>query len=167
MEPIREFDVGYACSPVNEGKMTDKPAIDILNDILESLIDSRDGYEKATEITERDAFRNFFARRATARRAMASAVRDEIVKLGGTPDDDGTILASAHRAFMDLRAAVQENDEAAVKAVDTGEEYLRTKFERAVEREELSGAHKALLREYLGELRADGRLVDHLEDAAS
>ena len=147
--------------------MTNNASTDVLNDILESLIDSTDGYEKAAEIAERDTFKNFFTRRAASRRAMAATVRNEITKMGGTPDADGTILASAHRVFMNIRAAVQDSDEAAIEAVETGEKHLRTKFEKALEHEELSVASKTMLRNFQGELQADGRLIDHLEDSAS
>ncbi|WP_339693339.1 PA2169 family four-helix-bundle protein [uncultured Parasphingorhabdus sp.] len=147
--------------------MTNNTSMDILNDILETLIDSAHGYEKAAEIADRTTFKNFFSRRAASRRAMAASVRNEITALGGTAENDGTILASAHRVFMGLSAALQDNDEAAIEAVETGEEYLRMKFEKALERDELSVSAKTLLRNYQGELRADGRLIDHLEDATS
>ena len=68
---------------------------------------------------------------------------------------------------MGLSAALQDNDEAAIEAVETGEEYLRKKFEKALENDELSVSAKTLLKNYQGELRADGRLIDHLEDATS
>lgn len=147
--------------------MTNNASTDILNDVLETLIDSTDGYEKAAEIADRTTLKNFFSRRAASRRAMAAAVRNEIATLGGTSDNDGTILASAHRVFMDLSAALQDNDEAAINAVDTGEEHLRKKFEKALDKDELTGSAKTLLRNYQGELRADGRLIDHLEDATA
>tara|TARA_R110002126_G_scaffold44671_10_gene127188 strand:- start:10874 stop:11317 length:444 start_codon:yes stop_codon:yes gene_type:complete len=145
--------------------MTDNKSADILNDVLETLIDSTHGYEKTAEIAERPTYKNFFSRRAASRRAMAAAVRNEITQLGGTSDTDGTILASAHRVFMGLSAAMQDNDEAAINAVETGEEHLRKKFEDALGNDDLTGSAKTLLRNYQGELRADGRLIDHLEDA--
>jgi len=147
--------------------MTNKTSTERLNNILETLIDSADGYEKAAELADRDAFKNFFTRRAASRRAMVDAVRNEITQLGGKPEADGTILASAHRVFMNLSAAVRDNDEATIEAVDTGEEYLRTKFRQALENEERSPSAKTLLRNFKGELKADGRLIDHLEDATS
>tara|TARA_R110000824_G_scaffold111734_2_gene260422 strand:- start:522 stop:965 length:444 start_codon:yes stop_codon:yes gene_type:complete len=147
--------------------MTNKTSTDILNDILETLIDSTDGYEKAAELADRSTFKDFFTRRATSRRAMAAAVRNEIAQLGGTPEADGTILASAHRVFMNISAVVRDHDEAVIEAVDNGEEYLRMKFDKALERDELSTTAKTLLRNFQGELRADGRLIDHLEEASS
>ncbi|PIX66100.1 MAG: hypothetical protein COZ43_07830 [Sphingomonadales bacterium CG_4_10_14_3_um_filter_58_15] len=147
--------------------MTNNASVDILNDILETLIDSKHGYEKAAEIADRDALKNFFSRRAASRSAMSAAVRNAIIDLGGKPEDDGTILGSAHRVFMGISAAVQDNDEAAIEAVDTGEEHLRKKFEKALDDEDLTASAQTLLRNYQGELRADGRLIDYLEDATS
>ena len=147
--------------------MPNNSSADILNDILETLIDSKNGYEKAAEIADRENLKNFFSRRAASRSAMSAAVRNEIIELGGEPESDGTILASAHRVFMGLSAAVQDNDEAAIEAVDTGEEHLRKKFEKALENEDLTVSAKTMLRSYQGELRADGRLIDYLEDATT
>lgn len=147
--------------------MTNNASVDILNDILETLINSKHGYEKAAEIADRDTLKNFFSRRAASRSAMSAAVRNAIIDLGGKPEDDGTILASAHRVFMGISAAVQDNDEAAIEAVDTGEEHLRKKFEKALDDEDLTASAQTLLRNYQGELRADGRLIDYLEDATS
>lgn len=146
---------------------TNNASIDTLNGILETLTDSKQGYEKAAETADRDTFKSFFSRRAASRSAMSAGVRNEIIELGGTPENDGTILASAHRVFMGLSAAVQDNDEAAIEAVDTGEEHLRKKFEKALDDDELSPSAKTLLRNYQGELRADGRLIDYLEDASA
>ena len=147
--------------------MNNQISTNTLNDVLETLIDSADGYEKAAELADRSIFKEFFTRRATSRRAMAAAVRDEIVQLGGQPETDGTILASAHRVFMNISAALRDHDEAVIEAVDNGEEYLRMKFDKALEHNDLPAAAKTMLRNYQGELRADGRLIDHLEEATS
>ena len=145
--------------------MTNEKTAKILNDVMETLIDSADGYEKAAEVAERPAFKQLFNRRAASRRAMVSDVRNEIVSLGGTPDDDGSILANMHRTFLSFRAAVQDNDEAAIEAVDNGEEHLRDKFEDALEKDDLTPSAHMLLKKYQGELRADVRLIDQLEDS--
>lgn len=146
--------------------MTNEASINILNGVLETLIDSSEGYEEAAKVADRETFKQFFTRRAGARRAMEASVRSEISNLGGAPAEDGTILAGAHRVFMKISAAVQDDDEAAIEAVDDGEEYLREKVEKALENEDLLPAGKTVLARFQGELKADGRLIDHLEDAA-
>lgn len=146
--------------------MSNEQTISILNDVLETLVDSTDGYEKAAEVADRPTFKEFFQRRASSRRAMAADVRNHIVELGGTPDDDGSILANMHRTFLTIRAAVQDNDDAAIEAVDNGEAHLRDQFEDALDVDDLDLSARTLLKKYQGELRADGRLIDQLEDAA-
>lgn len=146
--------------------MTNEGSIKHLNNVLETLIDSSDGYTKAAEVAERDIFKNFFVRRAAARRTMAAEVKGEIKQLGGEPENEGTILAKAHRMFLTVSAAVQDNDEAAIEAVDTGEEHLRDKIENALKTDDLSVSSKAILSNFQGELRADERLIDYLEKSA-
>lgn len=146
--------------------MTNEKSIEHLNGVLETLIDSSDGYTKAAEVADRDVFKNFFIRRAAARRAMAAEVQAEIKQLGGVPENEGTILAKAHRMFLTISSAVQDNDEAAIEAVDTGEEHLRDKIEDAIKADDLGVSSKAILSNFQGELRADERLIDYLEEAA-
>ena len=146
--------------------MTNEKSIERLTEVLETLIDSSDGYQKATEVAERDVFKNFFTQRAAARRAMAAEVKSEIRQLGGKPDDEGSILAKMHRMFLTISAAVQDGDDAAIKAVDTGEEYLRDQIEKAMKSDDLGLSEKAMLGNFQGELRADERLIDYLEEAA-
>ena len=143
--------------------MTNEKSVSILNDVLETLVDSRDGYEKAAEIAERDTFKQFFSRRAASRNSMVEKTQAEIRHLGGEPVDDGTILAKAHRMFLSISSAVQDNDEAAIEAVDDGEEYLRKTVNKAIENDDLAQNAKTMLRSFNGELRADGRTIDHLE----
>ena len=71
--------------------MPNNSSADILNDILETLIDSKNGYEKAAEIADRGNLKNFFSRRAASRSAMSDALRNEIIELGGKAESDGTI----------------------------------------------------------------------------
>jgi len=52
--------------------------------------------------------------------------------LGAAPEDDGTVLAAAHRAFLNLKNAVAGDDETVVKEVERGEDHIKEKFEAAL-----------------------------------
>ena len=114
-------------------------------------------------MADRDVFKQFFTRRAAARNSMVTKTQAEIRHLGGEPAEEGTILAKAHRMFLSISSALEGNDEAAVEAVEDGEEYLRNKMKDALANDELVATAKTLLSGFNGELRADGRLIDHLE----
>ena len=64
---------------------------------------------------------------------VAGELQGEVRRLGGTPDEDGTMLGKTHQVFLDLKAAVMgRDDQAIVNEVERGEDYLKEKFETAL-----------------------------------
>ena len=80
---------------------TNEDHIKLVNGLVETTIDSADGYEEAAKDAEGARYKDLFHKRAAERRSVASELQDEVRRLGGDPKDDGTILAAAHRAFQD------------------------------------------------------------------
>lgn len=109
-----------------------------LNGLIATTIDSVDGYTEAAKDAQNSRFAAMFNSRATERRVVASTLQAEVSRLGGTPEDDGTILASAHRTFVGLKAAVTgQDDQAIVNEVERGEDHIKAKFETALSDQEL------------------------------
>lgn len=111
---------------------TNEDHIKLVNSLLETTIDSADGYAEAAKDAEGARYKDLFERRAQERRSIASELQDEVRRLGGEPKDDGTILAAAHRAFLNLKDAVTKGDEAVVSEVEAGEDYIKGKYEKAL-----------------------------------
>ena len=87
-----------------------------------------------------------FTSRAQERRQVASDLQAEVSRLGGNPEDDGTILAGAHRAFVDLKSAVTgKDDKAIVNEVERGEDHIKAKFEDAMKDDDLSPETKSAI----------------------
>ena len=113
--------------------------IRVLNSLIATTIDSIDGYEESAKAVDSGRFAELFRARATERRQVADQVRAVVTRLGGNPEDDGTFLAGAHRAFLHLKAAVATRDDKAVIAeVERGEDHIKTKFEEALKDDKLS-----------------------------
>ena len=45
------------------------------------------------------------------------------------PEDDGTILAAAHRMFLSLKSSLGGSDQGVVNEVERGEDRIKAKFE--------------------------------------
>lgn len=112
----------------------------VVNSLIETTIDSVDGYREAASDAQNPTLRTLFERRASERRAAVAALQAYVVSQGGKPEDDGTVLAGAHRVFVDLRAALTKGDEAVVKEVERGEDHIKHKYEEALKDLELSPA---------------------------
>lgn len=112
--------------------MTDR--IDALKHLFTRLIDSREGYRDAVDHVKSPTIKGIFQEFMQRRDRNASELRQYLVREGHTMDEDGSILASAHRVFLDLKDKVTGSEDAATLAeVVRGEKVLLEAYEDAVE----------------------------------
>ena len=115
-----------------------------LNTLIATLIDSVDGYEKSAAEVENRRFAELFLARAQERRGAVETLQNAVSAQGGNPEDDGTMTGALHRAFQSLREIVTTRDDAAIVAeIERGEDYLKAKFEAALDEAELDPQARA------------------------
>lgn len=113
--------------------------IDILNSLIATTLDSINGYRESADDVDSSRFKEMFLDCAQDRQQVVSDLRAEVRRLGGEPEDDGTALAGAHRAFVNLKSAVTgQDDKAVVSEVERGEDHIKHKFEAALNDDDLS-----------------------------
>src|SRR5690606_24416314 len=95
--------------------------IKVLNGLIETTLDSIDGYREAAKETQNPTFRAMFEQRSFERQRVATELQGTVRQLGGEPEDDGSMLAKAHRAFLDIKHALSKDDQAVVNSVENGE----------------------------------------------
>ena len=117
-----------------------------LNGLIATTIDSVDGYRTSATDVQNPRFAELFTARASERSSVAEQLRAEVKRLGGNPEDDGTILAAGHRAFVNLKAAVTGRDDQAIVAeVERGEDHIKAKYEEALKDDSLSSDSRSLV----------------------
>jgi uncharacterized protein (TIGR02284 family) len=120
--------------------------ISTLNTLIATTIDSITGYEDSAQNIDNERFREIFRQRANERQQVVESLRAEVRRLGGNPEDDGSFLGKAHQRFEDLKAAVTGRDEQAIiNEVERGEDYLKDKFETALNGDTLSGESRQVV----------------------
>lgn len=112
--------------------------IDVLNTLIETTLDSADGYRQAAANAKQSSYKDVFIRWADDRRQVVTQLQGQVRRLGGRPEDDGSVLAAGHRMFLKLRDSVTGNDESVIDEVERGEDFIKAKYEAALEDEELS-----------------------------
>ncbi|RVT90443.1 PA2169 family four-helix-bundle protein [Sphingomonas crocodyli] len=121
--------------------------IAVLNSLIATTIDSVNGYTEAAENSE-SRFSALFTSRAGERQQVAARLQQQVAALGGAPEDGGTLLAGAHRAFLKLKAAVTgQNEKAIIDEVEAGEDHIKAKFEDAVRDSGLSPSVRTAIEE--------------------
>ena len=120
--------------------------ISTLNTLIATTIDSITGYEDSAQNIDNERFREIFRQRANERQQVVESLRSEVRRLGGNPEDDGSFLGKAHQRFEELKAAVTGRDEKAIiNEVERGEDYLKEKFEAALNSDSLSGESRSVV----------------------
>ena len=118
--------------------------VSTLNTLIATLIDSVTGYEDAASNTEAGRFADIFRQRADERQRCVADLRSEVSRLGGNPEDDGSLMGKTHQRFLDLKAAITgRDDQAIINEVERGEDYLKAKFETALKDGDLSSDTRA------------------------
>ena len=120
--------------------------IKVLNGLIETTLDSADGYREAAEQTQDPHYRTLFEGRSAERQQVADTLSDAVRGLGGDPESHGSILAKAHRAFLDVKHALLRNDDSVVGSIDSGEGFIASKFEKALEDAGISATTRETIR---------------------
>ena len=120
--------------------------ISTLNTLIATTIDSITGYENSAKDVDSERFREMFRQRADERQRVVEELRSEVRRLGGNPEDDGSFMGKTHQRFEDLKAAITGGDDKSIiNEVERGEDYLKEKFETALNGDTLSGDARSVV----------------------
>ncbi len=126
--------------------MDNQDQVSSLNELIETTIDSITGFENSATDIKNERLAQIFRERANERQRVVEELRGEVRRLGGSAEDSGTFLGKAHQRFEDLKAAITGGDEKAViNEVERGEDYLKEKFEAALNSQDLTGDSRAVV----------------------
>jgi len=139
-------------------------AVKVLNSLIETTLDSANGYKEAAENTKNPQHRTMFAERCSKRMALARELQAEVRTFGGEPEDDQSLLGKAHNRFVDLKNALAGGDDKAViNEVERGEDFIKAKFMKAADDIELPAAIRQRLSNAYAEVKADHDEVSRIK----
>ena len=129
--------------------------ISTVNSLITTTIDSANGFERSAEDAEMPQFVEMFRTFAQERRQVVGMLQEHVRKLGGTPNDDGSLKADLHRRWVDLRDAFSKGgDKEVIEEVERGEDYIKGKYDAALQDTKLSPETMAVIRDAYQSVRA-------------
>jgi uncharacterized protein (TIGR02284 family) len=135
--------------------VTNEQQIAVLNGLIETTLDSAYGYKEAAGDAKNPDFKHLFEGRWLQRQQLTAELQREVRVLGGTPDEDGTMLAAARRIFINLRNTMAGSDQSIVDEVEAGEDQIKAKFEAALAGDELPPALREVVTRVYASVKAD------------
>jgi uncharacterized protein (TIGR02284 family) len=121
-------------------------AVSKLDDLIVTAIDSIKGYEQAAGHAQAPRFADTLRAMAEDRRAVVATLQAESRRLGGTPNEFGSVAGDFHRRWEDFRHAFGGGDAAVAAEVDRGEAYLQEEFDRVLKDEKMPAQTMKIVR---------------------
>ena len=134
-----------------------------LESLVQTAIDSAEGYERASETANTEQLKQLLRDQAAKRRRLISELNQELVRIGGQAQERGSTAGSLHHVWTRLTEAFANGDEAATDRVEEGEDYIEKKFRSALDNQDWDPRTREVLQRAHRELAEDERLADRLE----
>ncbi|WP_338245410.1 ferritin-like domain-containing protein [Aurantiacibacter hainanensis] len=124
----------------------------VLKTLTDTAFDSVEGYRKAAEKADSPQLKQALQQRSRKREQTVSQLNAEIQRQGGDLVTKGTMTGEAHQLWMSIADAFENGDEAAAERVEEGEDYLKAKFESALEDDDLDPQSRAVVQQCYAEI---------------
>ena len=128
--------------------------VTVLNTLITTTIDSANGFDEAANDARSERFQSMFREYSSERRQCVQQLQNEVRRLGGTPEDDGSVKAAAHRTWLNLKDAIAgDSDRQIIEEVENGEDYIKEKYETALKDDKLSPTARSVITEAFASVR--------------
>lgn len=145
---------------------TNDHAVKVLNSLIETTLDSAEGYQAAAENAPSSDLKSLFAERSRRRRELTQQLQQEVRSFGGEPEQDQSLLGKTHNKFVDLKNALAGGSEKAViDEVERGEDVIKAKYERALKDDDLPAATRSLVNQAYVTIKADHDTISAMKHA--
>jgi uncharacterized protein (TIGR02284 family) len=142
---------------------SDAEVISTLNELIETCRDGEEGFRTAAEGVKGAELRELFQRYSRQRAGFAGELQDEVRRLGGEPEQTGSLVASLHRGWMGLRAALEGGDERAILSeCGRGEDVAMSGYRAALDRD-MPANCRALVERQFAEVKEAHHRIGNLE----
>jgi uncharacterized protein (TIGR02284 family) len=122
-----------------------KETISLLNSLIETVKDGEQGFKTAAEGLSSPDLKAKFLQYSRERGQMAVELQAEVRRLGGDPEQSGSMSGAVHRGWLDIKSAITGRDDHAIAAeAERGEDVAKSAFESAL-KETMPGTTQLLV----------------------
>ena len=122
--------------------MSHDNAISVLNNLIETCKDGEKGFKAAAEGLTAPDIKLRFLNYSRERAQMTSELQAEVRRLGGDPEQSGSMAGALHRGWLDIKSvATGKDDYAIVAEAERGEDVAKNAYESALNEPLPASAH--------------------------
>jgi uncharacterized protein (TIGR02284 family) len=114
-------------------KELNEDVISTINGLIETCKDGQQGFQSAAEGVQNTQYKQLFNEYATQRGQFVSELQAEVRRLGGDPEQSGSVGGALHRGWINIKSAVTGEDEGAILSeCERGEDAAVKAYEEAL-----------------------------------
>jgi uncharacterized protein (TIGR02284 family) len=150
-----------------ENEMADNDrVISVLNNLIETCKDGQNGFQTAAAGVKRSDVKTLFGQYSQQRAQFAGELQNEVLRLGGDPEKTGSVAATLHRGWLNIKSAVTGEDENAVVAeAERGEDAAVASYKDALADENLPSDVRSIVERQYAQVKDAHDRVRNLERA--
>ncbi|MGB3590476.1 MAG: PA2169 family four-helix-bundle protein [Nonlabens sp.] len=137
-----------------------------LNNLLEKNYDAEAGYKLAKDKVNSGKVKEFFNQQQQERYNFGHELKEEIRNYGGTPDKGTSFAADAHRAWINVKAAIAgDQEEAVLEEAIRGEKSAIEEYNEVINDSTLPASTKSILTKHRDNIQNALNSVNRMEEA--
>ena len=107
----------------------------VLNDLIQTCKDGQQGFQEAANHVKDTNVRTMFLEFSQQRSRFAGELQQQVMSLGGDPEKSGSTMGALHRGWIDFKAKVTgQSDAAAIHEAESGEDAAVKAYQKALEK---------------------------------
>jgi uncharacterized protein (TIGR02284 family) len=113
---------------------TNDDVISTLNNLIETCRDGQNGFQTAAEGVQNSNLKSTFYEFGQQRAKFVGELQALVRELGGDPEDSGSVAASLHRGWINIKSTITGQDDAAIlNEAERGEDIAKNAYKEALE----------------------------------
>lgn len=133
--------------------------ISTLNGLIETCRDGQNGFKAAAEGVQNSELKTLFYSYSQQRAQFVGQLQDEVRRLGGDPENTGSVAASLHRGWIDIKSAVTGGDDASIiTECERGEDSAVETYGDALGKDMPAGVRPVVERQFAAVKEAHDRI---------
>lgn len=110
------------------------PVTETLNELIATCKDGENGFRAAADGVKSADLKALFNTYSAQRALFATELQAEVQRRGGLPEEGGSLAASLHRGWMNIKSLVTGHDDAAITTeCERGEDVAVKTYEEALQ----------------------------------
>ena len=134
--------------------------------LTDTTFDSVEGYRQAIDKANHPQLKQALEQRCQQRQQTLETMNSELQRQGDELVTKGTVSGEVHQLWTSITSVFEDGDEVAAERVEEGEDYLKGKFESALESDNLEAQERSIVQQCYNEICEGERFGDMVAQMA-